>query len=65
MLEIRAKVGTGPMTIIYIGWKRKPPIVGDRIKFRSFPYQKREKWSTGIVDMIRDVGYPLYYIARF
>ena len=64
MLEIRAKVGTGPMTIIYVGWKRNL-MVGDRIKFRSFPYHKREKWHTGIVSQIKDVGYLLYYIDRF
>ena len=65
MIEVRAKVGTHPVSVIYIGWKRKLPKVGDRVKFRTYPYDKHERWQGGIVDEVRDVGYSLYYISRW
>ena len=65
-MRVYAKIGTGPMVMIKIGWKRSPLKVGDRIKFKTilFPVQTHGEWRSGIIDGIKDVGHLLYLIAR-
>ena len=62
MLEIKAKVGTMPAKYIYVGFKRKLPVEGQLVRFR-YSKEGREKWKQAKVDMIKDVGYPLYYLS--
>ena len=65
-MEVYAKVGTGPGRRIWIGWKRKPPKIGDFVKFKAHPPKKYERWETGFVDGIGAVqGQLLFFIARF
>ncbi len=63
-MEIYAKIGTGPQCRIRVKYKRNPPKVGDIIEFRSVPNRPGERWERGIVDMIKDLGYKLYYVVR-
>lgn len=56
MLEIHAKIGTGPGKVIWVRNKRKLPVVGERIEFRRFPYVKRGRWEYGAVDEIKNLG---------
>lgn len=60
---VHAKVGTQSLSVIKIGFKRKPPIVGDRIKFRAYPEEAGEKWRTAKIDLIKDVGFLVYYLS--
>lgn len=64
-MQIYAKIGTGSGSIIWVGYKRKLPIVGDFIKFKPHPPEKYAKWETGVIDEIKDVGNQLlYFIER-
>lgn len=66
MLKIHAKIGTMSSSLILVGWKQNYPQVGDVIKFRSFPYERGEKWRRGRVDEIKDLcWYWLYYISLY
>lgn len=70
MLKIHAKIGTMSQSIILVGWKQNYPRVGDIIKFRSFPYERGEKWRRGRVDKIEDMGWHWclfisYHFANF
>lgn len=63
-MNIDAKIGTGPHKVIRVGWKRKLPEVGDRIKFKSLPVKHGEEWKHGYVYDIRNVKmFDLYFIS--
>jgi len=65
-LKLYAKIGTHSSKIIKVGWKRKPPKIGDFIKFKDWPPERYAKWETGIVDEIRDTGSQIiFFIERF
>lgn len=62
MKKIYAKVGTHSSGIIYVGFKRNLPNVGDKIKFRRDIDSR--KWEQGMVDDIRLIcGEALFFIA--
>lgn len=63
-MEIHAKISTEPLSTIKIAWKRNPPKIGDYINFKRIPVQRYAKWESGIIDTIKDVGFPLYLIER-
>lgn len=62
-MKIHAKVGTHSQSVVRVGWKRKSPAIGEIIKIRSHPEKHGEPWKVVKVDMIRDVGYPLYFVS--
>jgi len=62
-MTIYAKIGTHSQSIIRIGFKRKLPIVGDVIKFKTHPPIPGEKWREGKVDFINNPGYLLFFIS--
>ena len=62
-MKLYAKIGTHSQKRIKAGWIRKPPKVGDILRFKSLPIIHGEKWQRAKVDKIKDLGYSLYYLS--
>ena len=62
-MNVHAKIGTHSQSMIRIGFKRKLPTVGDKIKFKTYPPIHGEKWRCGKIDMIKWPGYSIYFIS--
>lgn len=68
MRRVTAKIGTHSQTIIFIGFKQKPPRTGDVVRFKEgcdpldwrFP-APGVRWRQGKIEEIRDTGGDLLY----
>ena len=58
MKKVMAKIGTHSQCTVCL--KDGTPKKGEHVEFKTDPYQK---WQRGIVDEVKDLGYPLYYIS--
>jgi len=62
-VDINAKIGTMPMKRVHVKYKRKPPIVGDKISVRP-AYERSGKYQDCIIDEIKDNDtYKIYFMA--
>lgn len=68
MRRVTAKIGTHPQTIIFIGFKRKPPRTGDVVRFKEGgdPLDWRKpapgvRWRRGKIEEIRAFGDEVLY----